>query len=100
MRQLATIRKIKEIKPIPNADRIELCIVDGWQSVVKKNEFTVGELVVFAEIDSVLPFEPWSEFLRDKKSPDKAIRLKTCKLKGTLSQGVIFPLSAWSSINT
>ena len=92
-RKLATVRKIVSLEPIPNADRIELAKIDGWQSVVKKGEFNVGDMVVFAEIDSVLPFEPWSEFLRDKRAPDKAIRLKTCKLKGTLSQGVIFPLS-------
>lgn len=91
-RKLATIRRIVAIEPIVGADRIVLAIVDGWQSVVKKDEFKVGDLVVFAEIDSVLPFKPWSEFLRDKRSPDKVIRLKTCKLKGTLSQGVIFPL--------
>ena len=35
-RKLATIRKIKEIKPIEGADRIELAFVDGWQIIVAK----------------------------------------------------------------
>lgn len=92
-RKLATIRRITEIENIEGADRIQLARVDGWQSVVKKGEFRVGDNVIFIEIDSILPFEPWSEFLRDKKDPEKPIRLKTCKLRGTLSQGIILPLS-------
>lgn len=92
-RKLVTVRRIVSIDPIPNADQIVLAKVDGWQSVIKKDSFNVGDLVFFAEIDSILPFAPWSEFLRDKKNPEKPIRLKTCKFKGTLSQGVILPLS-------
>jgi hypothetical protein len=37
MRKLATIRTIAEIRPIENADAIELAIVDGWQAVVKNS---------------------------------------------------------------
>jgi RNA ligase (TIGR02306 family) len=92
-RKLATARVIRDIQPIEGADNIELCFVDGWQSVVKKNEFVEGELVIFAEIDSILPDKEWSHFLKDKNRPDKPIRVKTCKLKGTLSQGIIFPLT-------
>lgn len=40
MRKLATIREISEIKPIKNADRIEVCVVDGWEVVCKVNEFS------------------------------------------------------------
>ena len=43
-RQLATIRRISEIRPIEGADKIELAIVDGWQAVVKKGEYKTGEL--------------------------------------------------------
>lgn len=38
-RKLVTIRKVKNIIPIENADKIELAIVDGWQVVTKKGEF-------------------------------------------------------------
>ena len=92
-RKLATIRKIKTIENIPNADFIQLCRIDGWQSVIKKNDFKEGDLVIFVEIDSVLKPEEWNKFLWDKKEPTKDIRIKTCRLKNTLSQGVIFPLS-------
>ena len=39
MRKLASVRKISEIRPIPNADSIEVALVDGWEVVVKKGEF-------------------------------------------------------------
>jgi RNA ligase (TIGR02306 family) len=56
-RKLVTVRAIKELVPIAGADRIELCIVDGWQVVVKKGVHAVGELILYYEIDSFLPAE-------------------------------------------
>ena len=50
-RKLASIRKVREIKPIEGADAIELAIVDGWQCVAKKNEFKANDLCVYFEID-------------------------------------------------
>lgn len=38
MRKLATIREIAEIKPIPDADRIEVARIDGWEVVVSKKD--------------------------------------------------------------
>lgn len=63
-RKLATVRIIKDIRPISNADNIELAIIDGWQCVVKKNEFKIGEKIIYFEIDSFLPIKQEYEFLR------------------------------------
>ena len=97
-RNLATIRRIKEIKPIEGADAIELAVVDGWQVVVAKNVgHQVGDLVVYCEIDSFLPIEPEFEFLRKssykKMGDQEGFRLKTIKLRGQISQGLILPYS-------
>ncbi len=97
MRKLATIRKISEIKPIENADAIEIAVVDGWQCVIKKGEFSVGDLVVYLEVDSWVPTE-LAPFLSKGKEPKefngvKGERLRSIKLRGTLSQGLILPLS-------
>ena len=99
MRKLATIRKIHTIEAIPGADLIEIAKVDGWQCVVKKSEFKIGDLGVYFEIDSFLPVRPEFEFLR--KSSYKKIegygegfRLKTIRLRGTLSQGLLMPLAS------
>jgi RNA ligase (TIGR02306 family) len=97
MRKLATIRQISEIKQIPNADLLELAIIDGWQAVIKKGEFKVGDLVVYCEIDSFLPIIPEYEFLRKncyRKLSDgsEGFLIKTVKLRGQLSQGLVLPL--------
>jgi len=87
-RKLASIKIISDIQPIENRDRIELVIVDGWQIIVKKDEYQIGDKTIFVEIDSVLPEMPEFEFLRPKK-----FRIKTMKMAGTLSQGICLPLS-------
>lgn len=98
-RKLASIRRITEIRPIEGADNIELAIVDGWQCVVKKDEFKPNGFCVYFEIDSFLPIIEEFEFLRKssyKKMGDKeGFRLKTIKLRGQISQGLIVPMFAF-----
>ncbi len=88
MRTLASIRKIRSLSPIAGADRIELALVDGWQTVVKKGEFHEGDDVIYIEIDSIVPEMPCFEFLRDRK-----FRVRTIKLRGVISQGLVVPTS-------
>ncbi len=89
-RALAYIVKIDEILPIPDADKIEMARVGGWQVVVaKKDNFKVGDKVVYIEIDSVVPNDREEfAFLQDKK-----YKVKTIKLRGQVSQGLIMPMS-------
>jgi RNA ligase (TIGR02306 family) len=96
MRKLASIRKIDAIKPIPNADSIELAIVGGWKVVVKKGEFSPGDLGIYIEIDSWVPHE-LAPFL-SKGEPKiyngvPGERLCTVKLRGQISQGLLLPVS-------
>lgn len=96
VRKLATIRRISAIEPIPGADNIESVTVDGWSCIAKKGEFQVDDLCVYFEIDSFLPIRPEFEFLRKssyRKMGDKeGFRLRTIRLRGTLSQGLVLPL--------
>jgi RNA ligase (TIGR02306 family) len=87
-RKLATIAKIDEIRPHPNADVLEIVKIRGWQVITKLGEFQPGDLCVYCEIDSVMPERPEFEFLRPRK-----FRIKTTKLRGKISQGIAFPLS-------
>jgi len=89
----ATIQKIEWIKPIENADAIELAGVLGWQCVVKKGEFNIGDTVVYVEIDSQTPELPEYEFLRPR-----GFKVKTIKLRGEISQGLVLPLSILEKI--
>ena len=91
--KLASIETVVDVQPHPNADRLDVCKVLGWQTVTKRGEFKAGDAGVFVVIDTVLPFAPWSEFLRDPHRPERRIRLKTAKLRGTFSQGLLLPLT-------
>lgn len=97
-RKLASVRRIEAIDPIDGADNIVCATVDGWKLVTQKtNNFQPGDLVVYFEIDSFLPAIEKFEFLRKSslKVMDnvEGFRLKTIKLRGQISQGLILPLS-------
>jgi RNA ligase (TIGR02306 family) len=98
MRKLATIRKIDNIRPIVGADAIEAAVVGGWTVVVKKDEFKVGDLAVYLEIDSWVPHE-LAPFLSKGVEPReyngvKGERLRTVKLRGQLSQGLLLTIES------
>lgn len=98
-RKLASIAKIVNIEPIEGADVIVKATVRGWDLVTQKsNDFKPGDLVCYFEIDSLLPVTEKFEFLRKssyRKMSDgtEGFRLKTIKLRGQISQGLILPLS-------
>lgn len=97
MRKMATIQIIRDITPIEGADAIVLAHINGWAAVVKKDEFSVGQYVVFCEIDSWVPHEI-APFLSKGKEPReylgvKGERLRSVKLRGQLSQGLILPFN-------
>jgi len=88
-RSLAHVEQIVDIQPIEGADKIEVATVLGWKVVVAKSDnFKVGDKIVYIEIDSKVPERPEFEFLRDRK-----FRVRTIKLRGQYSQGLIVPLS-------
>ena len=96
-RKLASIKTITDIRPIEGADKIELAVVGGWNVVVAKDVgHKVGDTVVYCEIDSFLPIKEEFEFLRKssykKMGEQEGFRLKTIKLRGQVSQGLILPI--------
>jgi len=93
-RDLAYIAIIKSLAPIPEADKIEKAEVLGWECVVKKGDFQVGDTAIYIEIDSVLPEYPCFEFMRSRK-----FRVKTIKLRSQISQGLVMPLSTITDID-
>lgn len=127
-RALAHIERVVTTYGIEDADRLEMTQVLDFHVVTKKGEFTTGDLVVYIEVDSILPdgldpalqsqyetlkktakkatgddliriqkemeeiasknSKPEFEFLRQKK-----FRIKAQKIRGVVSQGIIFPTS-------
>lgn len=97
MRKMATIRTVGRIKPIEGADSIECAEIDGWDVVIKKGDFESGDVVIFVEVDAWVPHDI-APFLSKNKEPKeyegiKGERLRTVKLRGKLSQGLIFPMA-------
>jgi RNA ligase (TIGR02306 family) len=101
-RKLATIRKIAEVKSIEGADKICAYRVDGWWVVDSVGKYQVDDLVVYAEPDSWVPTE-LAPFLSKGKEPReyegvKGERLRTVKLRGQISQGLLLPLSVVTEV--
>jgi len=97
-RALATVARIDGIAGIPGADRIVAATVRGWTVVVGKGEFEVGQRVVFFEIDTALPVDDQRyAFLAPRGTKTYEGRdyhvLKTARLRGVYSQGLVLPLS-------
>ena len=96
MRKLATIRKVSEIAPIIGADKICHYRVDGWWIVDSVGRYQVNDLAIYIEIDAWCPNE-LAPFLSKGKEPReyngvKGERLKTVKLRGAVSQGLLLPI--------
>lgn len=101
MRELVTVQKILDIRPIDGADAIEVADVLGWHVVVKKGEFQAGDYAVYFEVDSLLPEDERWDFLSKNGLSITEVngeivrgwRLRTIKLRGQISQGLLLPLS-------
>lgn len=103
-RKLSSLQIISDIQPIEGADMIELAIVNGWKVVVAKAVgHKIGNMVVYCEIDSFLPIREEFEFLRKssfkKMGEAEGFRLKTIRLRGQVSQGLILPLDIFGDFS-
>lgn len=108
-RKLVTVEHIHAITPIEGADAIETVQVRGWRVVVKKGEFSLGDRVVYFEVDSFLPVDDerfaflaprgTKDVTRDDGSVVTGHVLRTAKLRGQISQGLVMALSDFSEID-
>ena len=83
-RELAYIVAIDEIRPIEGYDRVEYARVGGWWVIVRKDQFKVGDLAIYIEVDSQVPEKEPFMFLEKRK-----FRVKTLKMCGVISQGLL-----------
>jgi RNA ligase (TIGR02306 family) len=91
MNNIATIETIHSIKDHPNADALDLAMIRGFQVVVKKDQFEHGQQVVFVWPDTISEPSEWNSFL-DKNGSGKPIKIKSCKLRGQFSTGLVIPI--------
>ena len=110
-RKLASIVEIESCEPIPDTERLSVATMKGkgWKVVTGRDEFRHGDLCVYFEIDAALdPTDDRYSFLREhclRKFVSKGgnvlrevIRIKTIKLRGVVSQGLLMPLSQFPEV--
>ena len=98
-RVMARVVRIDAINPIEGADQIEVAQIGGWKVVVKKREYEANSLACYLEIDSWVPHSIAPFLTKPGQFPKvynevEGQRLRTIKLRGQISQGLLLPLSA------
>lgn len=97
-RKMARIVRVDAINPIEGADAIEVVSIGGWKVVVKRDEFQVNSLAIYCEIDSWIPHSIAPFLTKQGQFPKvynevEGQRLRTIKLRGQISQGLLLPVS-------
>lgn len=92
-RSMSWVARIDDVSKHPNADTLDICTVGGWKVVTRTGQFKTGDLGVYISIDSWVPDEV-APFLSKGSVPKKyngvpGYRLKTIKLRGQVSQGLL-----------
>lgn len=82
--KIASSEKIHTVTKHPNADALDIVGVLGYKAIVKRDQYKVGDLIVFIQPDTVLPDAPWAAFYKSKSS-----RVKAVKLRGEWSMGIV-----------
>ncbi len=90
--KLATIEKVEKVITHPNAERLDLVTVLGFQCVVQKGILRVNDAVVFIQPDTSLPpidseftwAEPYRKYVGS--------RIKAIQIRSEWSEGLIIPI--------
>ena len=85
------IMHLDDVLPHDNADLLELAKVGGYHAVVQKGAFQKGDLIIYVPEASIVP--TWileKENLVGKLSGHQKNRVKAVKLRGELSQGLVW----------
>jgi RNA ligase (TIGR02306 family) len=87
------IVKITNVHPITGADRIELATVLGYQSIIRKGQFSPGDLAVYIPEQALVPDSLLESIgLKGKLAGSQANRVKAVRLRGKLSQGILISI--------
>lgn len=97
-RVMARVVRVDAVNPIQGADAIDVASIGGWKVVVKKGEYQADQLAVYCEIDSWIPHSIAPFLTKTGQFPKvynnvEGQRLRTVKLRGQISQGLLLPMS-------
>ena len=86
--------EIDSIQKHPNADRLSVCQVKGWNVITQLDAYKPKDICIYVPIDSILDIKLESFlFPPDSKITLEKSRVKTIKIRGAISQGMIIPLN-------
>lgn len=98
--------KIGPITPHPNADKLDLTMVGGYQMVIGKDQFKEGDLAVFIQPDCVVPqTEPfrfiWGSYAESQDGygdraivvPESRRRVIPRRFRKEWSEGLLMPVT-------
>jgi hypothetical protein len=103
--------KITEINKHPNADNLELIPIFGFQVVVRKGQFEIGDLAVYVYPDSIVPERSQFSFVWERDGagqpreivpgqpiPEKWRRITVRKFRKEWSEGLLMPVSDFGEL--
>ena len=97
--------RIGAIRPHPNADKLELTDVGGYQVVIGKGAYHEGDLAVYIQPDNVVPqTEPfkfiWGEHVGiDGVVPERRRRITVKRLRKEYSEGLLMPVTEFPELD-
>jgi len=96
-----SIETINKLQPIEGSDNIENATIHLWTSVVQKGDFNIGDKCIFIPIDTDIDttrrhFNDFNDFTMSRPP---YMRVNTCSIRGTISQGIALPLSRVTYLN-
>ena len=81
------------MKPHPDANAIEICLIGGYQSVVAMGQIKDGDIVAYIPEASILPDNLIEKMgLTGKLAGKEANRITPLRLRGVVSQGLVYPM--------
>lgn len=90
MSQFTVIVEPVTLEPHPNADRLSIAHVRGWQCIVATENWVGRDRGAYVPIEAVIPEDKQIEWgLVGRLGGSKKNRVKTIKLRGVLSQGLL-----------
>lgn len=101
---IVKVVRVDEILDHPNADKLEIIKIGGWQIVSGKGNYKVGDLVVHIPQDAMVPKE-WADkwevtkYLSWRKN-GSAGRVRAAKLRGVTSFGFLSPNESGAELGT
>jgi len=98
--------RIKELRKHPNADSLSLVDIEGYQVVVRTDEFRLGAQYIYVHPDSVVPVtKPFKFLWADREYPDGVIpdrkrRVTVRKFRGEWSEGLLLPVAKFPELGS